>query len=173
MVIAYLDCFAGISGDMLLGAMLDAGLPAAALQRELVKLGLEGYKLRVRKTTRGALAATQAVVDIREEAHHRRIGDIVDLIDRSGLPAVDKEKGLAVFRRLAEAEGRVHGHSPEDVVLHELGSIDTVIDVVGAVAGLRLLGIDELYSSALPLGSGSVGSGHGLLPVPAPATLAL
>lgn len=173
MAIAYLDCFAGISGDMLLGAMIDAGLPAAALRRELSKLVLEGYKLGVQRTSRAGLAATQAVVEIKEEPQHRGLADVIAIIDRSSLPASDKEKGLAVFRRLAEAEARVHGRSPDDVVLHELGSLDTVVDVMGAVGGLRLLGVDQLYSSPLPLGSGTVRSAHGLLPVPAPATLAL
>lgn len=173
--IAYLDCFSGISGDMLLGAMLDAGLSEELLRAELAKLGSDGYRLRVARTDRAGLAATQAIVEIDEPAGgpHRRLGDMLALVADSSLPLTDKETVGRIFRRLAEAEARAHGTDIESVVLHELGSLDTVIDVVGAVAGLRLLAIEELYASALPLGSGSVESAHGLLPVPAPATLAL
>jgi len=173
--IAYLDCFSGISGDMLLGAMLDAGLAEELLRAELAKLGTDGYRLRVARTDRAGLAATQAIVEIDEPAGgpHRRLADMLALVADSSLPLIDKETVGRVFRRLAEAEARAHGTDVESAVLHELGSLDTVIDVVGAVAGLRLLAVEGLYASPLPLGSGSVESAHGLLPVPAPATLAL
>jgi uncharacterized protein (TIGR00299 family) protein len=172
-LIAYLDCFSGISGDMLLGALLDAGLPAPALRRELAKLELKGYRLKVKKTRRAGLAATQLVVELESDQPHGRLSKVLALIDRSALPDGDKKKGTAIFQRLAEAEARVHGGTPESVVLHELGSLDTVIDVMGAVIGLRLLGIGELFASALPAGGGSVEGAHGSLPVPAPATLEL
>jgi len=171
--IAYLDCFSGISGDMLLGAILDAGLSVQALRRELAKLGLKGYRLKARKARRAGLAATQAVVELEDDQPRGRLSEILSLIRESALPDGDKERGAAVFRRLAEAEARVHGSTPDSVVLHELGSLDTVVDVMGAVAGLRLLGVEELFASALPAGGGSVEGAHGLLPVPAPATLEL
>jgi uncharacterized protein (TIGR00299 family) protein len=173
--IAYLDCFSGISGDMLLGALLDAGLSARALRRELAKLRLKGYRLRAGKTRRASLAATQVTVELKKDQHHphRRLNDILAVIEQSDLPAGDKEKGASVFRRLAEAEARVHGTTLDSVVLHEVGSLDTLVDVLGAVAGLRLLGVEELFASALPLGQGNVEAAHGTLPVPAPATLEL
>ena len=171
--IAYLDCFSGISGDMLLGALLDAGLSVQALRRELAKLGLKGYRLKAKKARRAGLAATQAVVELEDDQPRGRLSEILSLIRESALPDGDKERGAAVFQRLAEAEARVHGATPDSVVLHELGSLDTVIDVMGAVAGLRLLGVEELFASALPAGGGSVEGAHGLLPVPAPATLEL
>ena len=171
--IAYLDCFSGISGDMLLGALLDAGLSVQALRRELAKLGLKGYRLKAKKARRAGLAATQAVVELEDDQPLGRLSEILGLIRESALPDGDKERGAAVFQRLAEAEARVHGATPDSVVLHELGSLDTVIDVMGAVAGLRLLGVEELFASALPAGGGSVEGAHGLLPVPAPATLEL
>jgi hypothetical protein len=173
--IAYLDCFSGVSGDMLLGALFDAGLALDALQAELAKLGIGGYELRADKARRAGLAATQAHVDLDESAAqpHRRLNDILALLKASRLPAVDKKKGSLVFRRLAEAEARVHGATPETVDFHEVGAVDALVDVMGAVAGLRLLGVDELYCSALPTGGGTVTGSHGLLPVPAPAALEL
>jgi hypothetical protein len=171
--IAYLDCFSGISGDMLLGALLDAGLSIQALRRELAKLGLKGYRLKAKKARRAGLAATQAVVELEDDQPHGHLSEVLSLIRESALPDGDKERGAAIFQRLAEAEARVHGATPDSVVLHELGSLDTVIDVMGTVAGLRLLGVEELFASALPAGGGSVEGAHGLLPVPAPATLEL
>ncbi len=172
--IAYLDCFSGISGDMLLGAMVDAGLPLEALQQELVKLNVAGFALRAEKTQRAELAATKLTVDLNEAApSYPHLSGLLDAVEGSDLDPVDKEKALAVFRRLAEAEAQAHGVDVESLVLHELGSLDTLVDVVGAIAGLRLLGVEQLFASPLPLGRGEVQGAHGLLPVPAPATLAL
>jgi uncharacterized protein (TIGR00299 family) protein len=158
---------------MLLGALLDAGLSVQALRRELAKLGLKGYRLKAKKARRAGLAATQAVVELEDDQPHSRLSEALSLIRESALPDGDKERGAAIFQRLAEAEAWVHGTTPDSVVLHELGSLDTVIDVMGTVAGLRLLGVEELFASALPAGGGSVEGAHGLLPVPAPATLEL
>lgn len=171
--VVYLDCFAGISGDMLLGALLDAGLPVDALREELAKLKLKGYSLEPVRVQRAGLAATRLKVQIEQDTPHRSAAQIIRLIRESRLLAADKEKAVAVLERLASVEGEIHGASPESVALHELGSLDTVIDVVGAVTGLRLLGVRQLYSSPLPLGSGVVDTAHGMLPVPAPATLEL
>jgi uncharacterized protein (TIGR00299 family) protein len=172
--IGYLDCFSGVSGDMLLGALLDAGLPRRALEAELSRLKLRGYRLEVSKAQRAGLAATRVeVVPAGKPPPHRRLPDILSLIEGSGLPAADRERGSLVFRRLAEAEGRVHGLRPEEVGFHEVGGVDTLVDVMGAVAGLRLLEVGELYCSPLPAGGGEARGAHGVLPVPAPATLEL
>jgi uncharacterized protein (TIGR00299 family) protein len=172
--IAYLDCFSGVSGDMLLGALVDAGPSEADLEGELARLKLSGYRLEVSKVERAGLAATRVeVMPAGGPPPHRRLPDILSIIEKSGLPSADREKGSLIFRRLAEAEGRVHRCRPEEVEFHEVGAIDTMVDVMGAVAGLRLLGIGDLYCSPLPAGSGEVRSAHGVLPVPAPATLEL
>jgi uncharacterized protein (TIGR00299 family) protein len=159
---------------MLLGAIVDAGLPLDALTGELAKLKVEGYSLRAEKTQRADLAATKLTVDLQPSAlSFPHLSDLLGAVDASDLPPADKEKASAVFQRLAEAEAQVHGVDVASVVLHELGSLDTLIDVVGAVAGLRLLGVEQLFASPLPLGRGEVEGAHGVLPLPAPATLAL
>ena len=159
---------------MLLGAIVDAGLPLDALTGELAKLKVEGYSLRAEKTQRADLAATKLTVDLQPSAlSFPHLSDLLGAVDASDLPPADKEKASAVFQRLAEAEAQVHGVDAASVVLHELGSLDTLIDVVGAVAGLRLLGVEQLFASPLPLGRGEVEGAHGALPLPAPATLAL
>ncbi|MDI6857708.1 MAG: nickel pincer cofactor biosynthesis protein LarC [Dehalococcoidia bacterium] len=171
--VAYLDCFAGVSGDMLLGALIDAGLPLPALREELAKLGIEGYALEAVKVRRAGLAATLLQVHIEEGAPHRSATEMIAVVRRSGLPDGDREKAVAVLERLAEVESAVHGASPESIELHELGSPDTLVDIVGTVVGLRLLKVEELFASPLPPGSGFVKTAHGTLPVPAPATLAI
>ncbi len=171
--VAYLDCFSGVSGDMLLGAILDAGVRLEELRAELAKLPLEGYALDAKRVSRGDIAATQAVVAVRGELQRRSLGDVLEVIQGSSLPAADREKGSLVFRRLAEAEAKVHGESVETVPLHDVGAVDAMVDVMGTVAGLRLLGVAEVYASALPVGEGEVVGPHGVLPVPAPATLEL
>ena len=172
--IAYLDCFSGISGDMLLGALLDASLPLDDLSSELAKLGVEGWSLRAEHARRGALAATKAHVDLAETPQpHRRLPDVLAIIEGSALPAADRTRAGDVFRRLAKAEAQVHGVSPDEIDFHEVGALDAIVDVTGAVVGLRLLGIERLYCSPLPAGGGTVRAAHGRLPAPAPATLAL
>jgi len=174
MRVAYLDCFSGTSGDMLLGAMLDAGLDVDALRAELAKLSVDGWSLRAERVSRGGLAATRAHVDLAEAPQpHRRLPDIVRLIDDSSLAAADRRRACDIFRRLADAEARVHGVAPDEIDFHETGALDAIVDVAGAVVGLRLLGIERLYCSALPAGGGTVRGSHGALPVPAPATLEL
>jgi len=167
------DCFSGVSGDMLLGALLDAGVTVEELRRELGKLPREGYQLDARRVTRAGIAATQALVNVRGEQPPRTLGDVLGIVDASNLPTADKEKGAAVFRRLAEAEAKVHGETVETVHLHDVGAVDAIVDVVGTVAGLRLLGVEEVYCSPLPAGDGTVQGPHGALPAPAPATLEL
>ena len=172
--VAYLDCFSGISGDMLLGALVDAGLSLDALRAELAKVPVAGYRLESARVQRARIAATKVDVALEEAAQpHRRLPDILSLIDRSALPDEDKQRGTNVFRLLADAEAHVHGVEADAVDFHEVGAVDAIVDVLGAVAGIRLLGIEELYCSPLPAGGGSVRARHGVLPVPAPATLAL
>ncbi|HEY7802752.1 MAG TPA: nickel insertion protein, partial [Dehalococcoidia bacterium] len=161
--IAYLDCFSGISGDMLLGAMLDAGLSLNALRTELQKLDVDGWSLHSEAVKRGGIAAMRAHVDLTEAAQpHRGLHDVLRIIEGSSLAAADKQRAGDVFRRLGEAEARIHGVSADEIEFHEVGAIDAIVDVVGGVVGLRLLGIDELYCSALPAGGGQVRGSHGV-----------
>jgi len=171
--LAYLDCFSGVSGDMLLGAILDCGVPIGDLRGELNKLRLDGYQLSARKVTRAGLSATQAVVEVARGPAPRTLDDVLKIVDKSTLPQEDREKGARVFQRLAAAEARVHGETVETVHLHDVGAVDAIVDVMGTVAGLRLLEVDELFASPLPAGSGTADGPHGRLPVPAPATLEL
>ena len=171
--VAYLDCFSGVSGDMLLGAVIDAGIPVEDLRAELNRLPLDGYGLSATRVKRAGIAATHACVDVRGEAAPRTLADVLQVIEASSLPAVDRQKGVAVFQRLAEAEASVHGDTVETVHLHDVGAIDAIVDVMGAISGLRLLGAERVYCSPLPLGDGEVPGPHGTLPVPAPATLEL
>ncbi len=171
--IAYLDCFSGVSGDMLLGALVDAGVPLADLRAELAKVPLQGYSLDAKPVTKAGVAATQALVRLEGPQPPRSLADVTAIIDGSSLPAADREKGAAVFRRLAEAEAAVHGETVETVHLHDVGAVDAIVDVMGAISGLRLLGAEGLYCSPLPVGAGRVEGPHGKLPVPVPATMEL
>ncbi len=172
--VLYLDCLSGISGDMLLGALVDVGLSVDDLRSELGKLQLSGYRLESAQTQRAGLAATRVTVSLEEtQQPHRRLPDILTLIDESSLPAGDKQRGTAIFQSLAEAEASVHGSQPDEVEFHEVGAVDAIVDVMGVVAGLRLLAVEQLCCSTLPVGAGWVETQHGQLPVPAPATLAL
>jgi uncharacterized protein (TIGR00299 family) protein len=173
MRIGYFDCFSGISGDMILGAMVDAGLPLNQLKKELSKLNLKGYRLREEKVKRAGNRATKVNVLISSKfkvQSSKKWKDIERIVRASALSSGIKEKGLRIMRRIFEAEGKVHGESPERIHLHELGAVDCIIDVFGAIIGLKILDIEKIYSSPLNLGSGFVKTEHGTLPVPAPAT---
>lgn len=172
MKFAYCDCFSGISGDMFLGAFVDGGLSPDLLREQIALLNLpEPVELRVDEVRKGALRATQVDVIVGESHHHRHLADIVHLIDSSGLSEGVKRTSLAIFQTLAEAEARVHGTSIDHVHFHEVGALDSIVDIVGAAVGLEALGIDRLYSSAVPFSGGQIQTQHGLLPLPAPATL--
>ncbi len=174
MKIAYFDPFAGVSGDMTLGALVDAGVSPRKLRSELASLPIGPWSLSTRKVERHGLAATKATVRDRGHDHaHRHLSDILRILDKSKLPAEDCERAEAVFRRLAEAEARVHQCSVEEIHFHEVGAIDSIVDTVGAVVGLRLLGIDRVVSGPIRTGTGTVKCAHGRLPVPAPATAVL
>ncbi|MGR0481111.1 MAG: nickel pincer cofactor biosynthesis protein LarC [Candidatus Electronema sp. V4] len=171
--ICYLDCFSGISGNMLLGALLDAGLPEELLRAELAKLRLPGWRLKGKQVAQSGLRATLVQVQAVKCKEHRHLADIQALLEQSGLHPAVRERAVAVFQRLAEAEARVHGSSVDEVHFHEVGAADAIIDIVGAVAGLHHLGISEVICSPLPLASGWVRCAHGELPLPAPAVCEL
>jgi uncharacterized protein (TIGR00299 family) protein len=173
--IAYFDCFAGASGDMILGALVDAGLSIDALRGEVAKLALpEGaFTIEASRVQRASFAATQVRVNVDEAPRHRSLAEVFDILARSELAPSDRDNATAVFRALGEVEAEVHGQALEAVELHEVGAVDALVDVTGAVAGLRILGIEAVYVSPLPLGRGEAKGTHGVLPVPAPATLGL
>ena len=173
MKIAYLDCTNGVAGDMFLGALIDAGLPLEKLKAALATLPLAGYTLRTERARRGGIAGTHVIVDVEAAQPARHLSDLLEIVDRSTLPPVVRAKASAAFRRLAEAEGAVHGESPESVHFHEVGAVDSLVDIIGALAGVHLLGIEKCFASPLHLGRGTVSTAHGVLPVPAPATAAL
>ena len=171
---AYFQCIGGASGDMILGAVVDAGVSLDALKESLAKLDANGYELTERKAQRGGLQGTQINVELDDGGRKkRRWQDFVRIVEESGLSETVIQRSCAVFRRLAEAEAMVHNTTPEETHLHELGEIDTLVDVVGGIIGLDMLGIDRLYASPFPSGSGVIKTEHGLLPVPSPATAAL
>jgi len=169
----YFDCFAGISGDMTLGALVSAGVDERLLVERLRLLGVEGYEISFERVERSGLSATRAVVRAREEKHHRHLADIRDIIFNSRLGDGVKERAAAIFGRLAEAEARVHGVPVERVHFHEVGAVDAIVDVVGACIGFELLGVERFVSSPLNVGSGTVEMAHGRFPVPPPAVAEL
>ena len=195
MKIAYFDCFSGISGDMTLGALVDLGLEPAFLESELAKLKLEGYRLNFAKAKKQGITGTKAHVELlqydhdhdhdhdhnhnhnhdhdHDQHHSRNLNDIRQLIENSDLGENIKEKSLSIFVRLGEAEAKVHDTTIDKVHFHEVGAVDAIVDIVGAVIGISAIGIEKIYSSPLSLGSGTTKSAHGVIPVPAPATLEL
>jgi pyridinium-3,5-bisthiocarboxylic acid mononucleotide nickel chelatase len=173
MRLAYFDCFAGASGDMILGALLDAGLDRPALVARLERLKLPDWTLDVRAVSKNGLAATAVNVTHTEPGAHRTLADITALIAASGLPDAEQTMALRIFRRLAEAEARVHGSTPAEVHFHEVGAVDAIVDIVGAACALSLLGVQAVQASPLPLGRGFTRSAHGILPLPAPAVVEL
>ena len=171
--IAYWDCFSGISGDMSLGALVDAGLPVERLRVELERLGVPGWEIAAEREVRYGVAGTRLRVHTAPQPAHRHLPEIEALLDTSSLDDDVRQRARAVFRRLAEAEGAVHGMHPDEVHFHEVGALDAIVDIVGVVLGLKLLGVASVYASALPLGSGWIDAAHGRIPVPGPAVLAL
>lgn len=188
MRILYFDCFSGISGDMILGALVDAGMSLDILKRELAKLPIKGYRLTTRKVIKGSLAATQlsikyltAVRQVIHTAQYRQISGvngntfqaICSLLNKSKLDDDIKELSKKIFKNLAKAEAEAHNRSIRSVHFHELADLDSIIDIVGFCISIKTLGIDRMYASSLPMGSGIIKTHHGCLPVPAPATLNL
>jgi pyridinium-3,5-bisthiocarboxylic acid mononucleotide nickel chelatase len=172
MKILYFDCFSGVSGDMTLAALLDLGLPQEKLQEDLKKLGLTNYSLEVRPGSRSGIGALGLEVKVgSHEEHHRHFSDIRGMITRSSLDPGVKEMSLAIFQRLAEAEARVHRKKVEEVHFHEVGAVDSIVDIVGTAIGINFFRPDRIYASDLPMGWGFVHCQHGRLPLPAPATV--
>jgi hypothetical protein len=195
MTTLYVDCYAGIAGDMMLGALVDVGVPESVIREALAKIPLDGYSLRFERVMRGALAGTKAIVDVHAHAHahadehrrdghghghghahlgdhpHRHYAEIRAMLE--GLPSVVKARARAIFDRLAAVEAKLHGTTVDEVAFHEVGAVDSIVDIVGAAAGLAWLNPARVVVRRVPLGSGAVKTAHGMLPVPAPATMAL
>ena len=173
MKIAYFDCCAGISGDMVLGALVDSGLDVSILRRELAKLHLGDYSISASKDERHHITGTNIKVRFKESGHHRTFKEIKNIINKSRLTTKVKVLSTSIFENLAKAEAKVHGCRVDDVHFHEVGAIDSIVDIVGTAIGIEKLGVGQVYASPLPLGSGWVKTSHGRMPVPAPATLEL
>jgi len=174
MRIAYFDCFSGASGDMILGSLIDAGLSPRRLREELKKLRIPTIYLKAKNVLKADLSATQVIVEDRgEKRSHRNLKEILRIIERSGIEAEVKEKSKEIFKRIASVEAKIHQTPMEEVHFHELGGLDSIVDIVGSVWGIRQLGIEKIYVSKVNVGAGFVKCEHGILPVPAPATLSL
>lgn len=170
---AYLDCIAGASGDMLLGALIDSGLPISTLEAELAKLGISDFHLQVSKVSKNGFGATKVDVHAHDDAPERRLRDIREIVENSAVSEPVKLRAMRVFTRICEVEAAIHGTSVDEVHLHEVGAVDAIVDVVGVLAGFELLGIQKVVVSPVPLGRGFVSGAHGQIPLPAPAALAL
>src|SRR5258708_266702 len=175
MKIASFDCPSGAAGDMIMGALVDAGAPFEALRDALHGLDLTGWDLVRHEVRSGEFRATKVDVEIDAAAHHhpRTLGDIVAILDRSRLPAQVRDRARSIFERLADAEARVHGTTRDRVQFHDVGAVDAIVDVTGGVLGLHLLGVETVYVSPLPLGGGFAEGPHGRMPIPGPGTAEL
>jgi len=173
MKIAYFDCFAGVAGDMILGALVDAGVVFDDLKAELAKLNVDGFDLTAEKIVKHGIAGTKINVVTEEQKAHRHLHHIVEIINDSSLAEKIKDMSIAIFENLAKAEAKVHNTTLEKIHFHEVGALDAIVDIVGAVIGLDLLGIEGVYASKINTGQGFVECEHGTVPVPAPATLEL
>jgi uncharacterized protein (TIGR00299 family) protein len=173
MRIAILDPAAGISGDMTLGALLSLGVPQAWLEGLPARLGLDGVGVAVRDAVRSGVACKQVEFAIPEQPHGRHLGELVRLVEKAPISDWVRERAVRAFRLIGEAEGRVHGVAPERVHLHEVGAVDAVLDIVGAIEGFEQLGVEVIYTLPVAVGNGWVEAAHGRLPVPAPATAIL
>ena len=175
MKVAYFDCFNGAGGDMIVASLIDAGADADTLRRSLEMLGVGGYELVIGKVDKRGLAATRFDVKLAPESEqpHRHLKHIIEILDRSELPPAVRDSVGRIFRRLAEAEAKVHGTTVDEVHFHEVGAVDAIVDITGAVLALDLLGVERVVCSAIPVGSGTISCAHGTMPIPAPATAEL
>jgi uncharacterized protein (TIGR00299 family) protein len=171
--IAYFDCFSGVSGDMILGALVDAGLEVSELEAELSQLPVRGFRLQAEKTTRCGIPGTKLSVITEEHRTERHLPDINEIIDRSALSDDIKDSSRKIFAELAGVEAAIHQKSVDEVHFHEISGLDSIVDVVGSLVGLKKLGLGAVYASRIHVGTGFVECRHGTLPVPAPATLEL
>ncbi len=172
MQVAHFDCFSGISGDMVLGAVLDAGVPAEAIHAALDSLGLP-IKLEIERVKRCGFAATKANIIAADQEDYRFLPDILAILARAAISPKQRELATAIFQKIAVAEAAAHGMPLERVHFHEVGALDSIADIVGAAVGLNLLGVDHFTSSPVPTGTGTVKAAHGIMPVPTPGTLQL
>ena len=175
MKVAYFDCPSGAAGDMIMASLIDAGAPVDRLRDELAKLGLPGWELSVREVMKGPFRATKVDVVIDRSAHHahRSLSDILAILEASSLHADITNDAARIFTRLADAEARAHGTTREAVHFHDVGAVDAIVDVVGGVIALSLLGVERVHCSALPIGGGTVNGPHGKIPIPGPGTAEL
>jgi uncharacterized protein (TIGR00299 family) protein len=173
MNIAYFDLISGASGDMILGALIDAGLSETKLREDLAALQLADFDLKIHRVNKNGFSATKADVLVKDDVPARHLPDIEAIITQSKLPRHIQQKANAIFHRLGSVEAGIHGVSLDHVHLHELGGVDTIVDVVGVLMGLEALGIEKVFASPIPLGRGFVNGAHGQIPLPAPATVAL
>jgi len=171
--LGWFHCFSGIAGDMALGALVDAGADGDQVVELVERLPVGGWKLEFEPVLRCGIAATKARVHAEDTTVHRTAGNITAMIEEAGLPERVARRSLATFHALAEVEGRLHNRPPSQVHFHEVGALDSIVDVVGTCAALEVLGIDEVHASSVATGTGMVRSAHGLIPVPAPATVGL
>ena len=170
MKIAYFDCFAGAAGDMIVASMLDAGLDFEFLKAQISTLGLNNLKLELNEVHRAGIRALHFNPVIAEQHHHRHLSDIIEIITKSSIGEKPKNTAVSIFKRLADAEAKVHGKSPQDIHFHEVGAIDSIVDIVSASIGFDALKIDKVFCSPISVGGGFIEAAHGRLPVPAPAT---
>ncbi len=173
MRIAYFDCFSGVSGDMILGALIDAGADLLRLEGELGKLMISGFTLKAEKTMRRGISGTGFFVSQDHNHTKRHLADIEKIMDNSDLTDDIKSGAKSIFRELANVEATIHNTSPEDIHFHEIGALDSIVDVVGSLVAVKMLGIETIYASRIPVGTGFIECDHGVLPLPAPATLEL
>jgi uncharacterized protein (TIGR00299 family) protein len=173
MKIAYFDCFAGGAGDMLVAAMLDAGLDLEFLKAQIASLGIKNLDLTASETSRAGLRALQFKPTAPDQHHHRNLSDIAKIINSSKINTNAKKTAVSIFEKLAAVEAAVHGSDPNDIHFHEIGALDSIVDIVSAAIGLQTLAPEKIYCSPLSVGSGTVKCDHGILPVPAPATAQL
>ncbi|MCJ7813676.1 nickel pincer cofactor biosynthesis protein LarC, partial [bacterium] len=173
MKIAFFDCFSGASGDMILGSLIDAGLSMMDLEEELSKLGLSGYTIRADKKEKKGIWGTQFQDDVSDNHHHRSLKDIFKIIDQCSLSDVIKNKSKMIFDNLAKAESKIHNQTVDKIHFHEVGAVDSIIDIVGAVIGLEFMNIQLIMTSKIHVGTGFLNCAHGTLPVPPPAALEL
>ena len=172
---AYFDCYSGISGDMILGALVDLGVDPGKIRKALKTLDLKGYKLKTSRVQRGPIAGTKVQVSLTKSSHHpaRKYSDIKKLIADSDLSSTAKKNSLEIFKRIAQVEAAIHDTTMEKIHFHEIGAVDSIVDIVGGVVAIESLKLDKIYASPLNVGEGFVQCAHGCLPVPAPATLKL
>ena len=166
----YLDCHAGIAGDMLLSALVDLGVSPNEIEHELKKLPIDNFKLNFKKEMKQGIHAMTLSIDFHESHHHRTASDIFKMIDESDLDDRVKMRSMSIFETIGHAEAKIHGISIKNVHFHEVGAMDSIIDIVGGCIALELLNIDHLYCSPIPTGNGKIKIAHGIYPVPAPAT---